>query len=230
MKNTGSSCNINAKSSCCSSEKKLETIDLKSHWNNAYTNNPEEKLGWFETDLSPMFQLINKTTLPKNAKIINIGAGSTRLVDELIKQEYSNIIATDISEVALKNLENRVGKSNVKIVADDLTNPSELTEIDKVDLWIDRAVLHFFTEIKDQDTYFNLLKSKVKDNGYVILAEFSLQGAAKCSGLDVYRYDEKMLSEKLGSDFQLIEAFHYTYTMPSGDLRDYVYTLFKKKS
>ena len=228
METSNTSCSINAKSPCCSSEKKPETIDFKSHWNKAYTNSPEEKLGWFEIDLSPMFQLINKTKLPKNASIINIGAGSTRLIDELIQQDYSNIIATDISEIALKNLEIRVGKSNVKIIVDDLTNPSDLTKIDNVDLWIDRAVLHFFTETKDQETYFNLLKSKVKDNGYVILAEFSLQGAAKCSGLDVHRYDEKMLSEKLGSNFQLIEAFHYSYTMPSGDLRDYIYTLFKK--
>jgi len=227
--NEESSCDINTKkTSFCSSENKPETKDLKSHWNKAYTNSPEERLGWFETDLSPMFRLINQINLPKNASIINIGAGSTRLIDELIEQGYSNFIATDISEVALKNLENRVGESNVKIIVDDLTNPSELNKLDKVDLWIDRAVLHFFTKAKDQDTYFNLLKDKVKNNGYVILAEFSLQGATKCSGLDVHRYDEKMLSEKLGSDYQLIEAFHYTYTMPSGDFRDYVYTLFKK--
>ncbi len=229
MENTNSSCDINAKNSCCcSSEETTSTVDLKAHWNKAYTNNPEEKLGWFETDLSPMFQLINQINLQKNASIINIGAGSTTLIDELIKQEYSNIIATDISDVALKNLEERVGTHKIKTIVDDLTKPSELTKIDKVDLWIDRAVLHFFTETKDQDTYFDLLKSKIKDSGYVILAEFSLQGATKCSGLDVHRYDEKMLLEKLGSDFQLIEAFHFTYTMPSGDPRDYIYTLFRK--
>jgi len=230
MKNKTSACDINIKkSSCCSSEKTPEAKDLKSHWNKAYANNPEERLGWFETDLGPMFRLINQISLTKSAHIINIGAGSTRLIDELIHQDYSNLIATDISEVALKKLENRIGESNVKIIVDDLTNPSKLNKLDKVDLWIDRAVLHFFTVEKDQDTYFNLLKSKVKPEGFVILAEFNLQGATKCSGLEVFRYNSKMLQDKLGSDFKLLKAFDYNYTMPSGDNRTYVYTLFKRK-
>ncbi len=204
------------------------TKDLKSHWDNAYTKSPEDKLGWFETDLSPMLQLINNSGVKKNARIINIGAGSTTLIDELIRQEFTNIIATDISKVALKNLENRVDNKNIVFIVDDLLNSEKINTINRVDLWIDRAVLHFFTEEKDQETYFDLLKNTISDNGYVILAQFSLQGATKCSGLDIHRYDQKMLSEKLGKDFQQIEAFHYTYTMPSGDLRDYIYMLFKK--
>jgi hypothetical protein len=228
MKNS-SSCNISdKKTSCCSSENKPDTKDLKSHWDKAYSNNSEEKLGWFETDLSPMLQLINKSELPKKAAIINIGAGSTVLIDELLNQGYNNLIASDISEVALKNLENRVGNKKVEFIVDDLLNSEKLSKIELVDLWIDRAVLHFFTEEKDQDIYFNLLKSKIKLNGFVILAEFNLQSAKKCSGLDVNRYDAKMLHNKLGDDFKLTESFNYTYTMPSGDEREYVYTLFNK--
>jgi hypothetical protein len=37
-----------------------------------------------------------------------------------------------------------------------------------------------------------------------------------------------MLQEKLGGDFELIEAFDYCYTMPMGETRKYVYTLFKR--
>jgi len=230
MNTSNSSCDINANKSscCCASESKTETIDLKSHWNKAYSNNPENKLGWFETDLSPMFQLILKSEIQKNASIINIGAGSTTLADELISQGFTNIIATDISDVALQNLSKRVDSSYLKTIADDLTNPSELLKIEKVDLWIDRAVLHFFIEEKDQETYFNLLKEKVNLNGFVILAEFNLQGATKCSGLTVKRYNAEMFQEKLGADFKLIESFDYTYSMPSGDEREYVYSLFQK--
>ncbi|PHS64814.1 MAG: SAM-dependent methyltransferase [Flavobacterium sp.] len=212
----------------CTSEETVSTKDLKSHWDKAYTNSPEEKLGWFETDLSPMFQLIEKTGLTKEATIINIGAGSTVLIDELLKKGYNHLIASDISEVALKNLESRVGNKNVEFIVDDLLNSKKLSKINPVDLWIDRAVLHFFTEEKDQDTYFNLLKSKISSKGFVILAEFNLQGAKKCSGLDVYRYDAKMLQGKLGGNFKLVKTFNYTYIMPSGDEREYVYSLFQK--
>jgi 2-polyprenyl-3-methyl-5-hydroxy-6-metoxy-1,4-benzoquinol methylase len=204
-------------------------LNLKEHWNKAYKNNSQEKLGWFETDLSPMLGLINKTNLDKNAKIINIGAGSTTLIDELIKLKYTNIIATDISEIALKNLELRVGKHKIDILVDDLTNPQSLSQVDNVDLWVDRAVLHFFTDQKDRETYFKLLSKMVKPNGYTILAQFNTNSAKFCSGLTLYPYDSEKLKKHIGNEFSLIDSFNYTYTMPSGDKREYIYTLFKKK-
>ena len=224
------SCNISDKGkSCCSAPKENKIEKLSTHWDNAYTNSPQEKLGWFETDLQPMLQLIEKTGLNKSAQILNAGAGSTTLIDSLIKNNYTNIIATDLSKVALSNLSSRVGKDHITCIVDDLTKPTKLNAISPVDLWIDRAVLHFFTDEKDQKTYFDLINQKVAKDGFVILAEFSLEGATKCSGLDVFRYDAKSLSEKLGVNFELIDSFDYIYKMPSGADRPYVYALFRKK-
>ncbi|RLD28574.1 MAG: class I SAM-dependent methyltransferase [Bacteroidetes bacterium] len=204
-------------------------IDLSKHWNNAYSNKPEEKLGWYETDLSPTLKLITKTGLNKSARILNIGAGSTTLIDELIKIGYLNLIATDLSEVALKNLKDRIGNRKVECIVDDLTKPTKLKNIASVDLWIDRAVLHFFTEKTDQDTYFKLLNSKVNKDGFALIAEFNLKGATVCSGLPIHRYSKEMLIEKLENNFELIDSFDYTYIMPNGAERPYIYTLFRKK-
>jgi len=222
------SCNMNDKGqSCCSSN---QNENLISHWNDAYSSKPSEKLGWFEIDLSPTLKLINQAGLDKSARIINIGAGNTTLIDELLNQKYKNIVATDISSVALNKLDSRVQSGFVNYIVDDITQPKKLNLITNVDLWIDRAVLHFFTEEKDQKTYFDLLKEKVTVGGYVILAQFNLDGALKCSGLPVKRYNQEMLSNQLGNDFELVDYFNHTYTMPSGDQRPYVYTLFKRKS
>ncbi len=225
-----SSCDITAKSTCCSSEpsSKVEK-DYKEHWNKAYSNSPMEKLGWYETDLNPSLDLIKKTGLTNSSRIINIGSGSTTLIDALVELDFNNLIATDISDVALAVLKNRIADdSRVAYIQDDLTKPEKLRIIEYVDLWIDRAVLHFLNDIEDQKTYFDLVKSKIKVDGFVILAEFSLEGAAKCSGLDVFRYSKEMLAVHLGEGFQLIEHFDYTYSMPSGDPRPYIYTLFKR--
>ena len=100
-------------------------------------------------------------------------------------------------------------------------------KIDPVDLWIDRAVLHFFTLSKDQDNYFNLLRTKVKSKGFVLFAEYNLQGANSCAGLPVHRYSKEMLIEKLGPGFELIDSFEYTFIAPSGAEKPYIYTLFK---
>jgi len=224
------SCSLNeTKSGCCSSNANTNIeVNLKEHWDNTYLNNPEKKLGWFETNLEPTLNLIKKTKLNKSASILNVGAGSTTLIDELLNTGYSNIIATDISAVALTNLKNRLQTKNVNFMVDDIVNPTKLNNISPVDLWIDRAVLHFFTNPNDQNTYFNLLKRKVKNNGFVIFAEYNLNGATKCAGLPVHRYSKEMLIEKIGTDFELTENFDHTYLMPSGAERPYIYTLFRK--
>jgi len=71
-------------------------------------------------------------------------------------------------------------------------------------------------------------KKAVKLNGFAIIAAFNLGCATMCSGLPIYRYDKNMLQDKLGNDFTLVESFNYEYTMPSGDKRLYIYTLFKR--
>lgn len=204
--------------------------DLQDYWNTIYSVVDYKKTGWYEEKPEKTLTLIEQLNLPKDAHIINIGAGTTTLVDELLAKNYTNVAATDISEIALDLLKDRLGnKQNaVNFIVDDLTNPTLLNDIVAIDLWIDRAVFHFFTEPKDQDSYIQLLTNKIKKGGHLILATFNLQGAAKCSGLPVRRYSKLMLKEKLKEDFDLVDSFEYLYTMPSGDTRPYIYTLFKR--
>lgn len=226
------SCKINQKNSCCCSSEKedIPEKDLKSHWENAYKNSDTDQLGWYEDFPEPSLRLIEKCELSKNERLLNVGVGSTTLIDELLKKGYQNIIASDISENAIAELKKRLKNKSDQIewIVDDLILPGKLNKIEKVDLWHDRAVLHFFNEADEQDAYFSLLKKLVKRNGFVIIAVFNLDGAEKCSGLSVFRYNEKMLSKKLGHDFSLLDSFDFTYSMPSGDKREYVYTLFQR--
>ena len=208
----------------------VKIMNYEEHWNKAYERVSVDQLGWYEKDVSPTMQLIKKAGIGPSSRLLSVGAGSTTLIDTLLEHGYDNLLATDISAVALQSLQARIGKLSNKVewIVDDLTNASLLNNITPVDLWIDRAVLHFFTEEEDQKTYFRLLKNIVHKYGYVILAEFNLASADKCSGLPVNRYSREMLQEKLGDDFNLITSFDYDYTMPSGDSRTYVYTLFQR--
>ena len=208
----------------------FERIDYQQHWNKAYARVDETKLGWYEADVSASMRLIKKAGIGPSGRLLSVGAGSTTLIDALLGHGYENLIVNDISDVALQGIQNRIGKLGNKVewIVDDLTNATLLNNIEPVDLWIDRAVLHFFTEEADQNTYFELLKNLVHKYGYVILAEFNLASADKCSGLPVHRYDAEMLKEKLGENFNLITSFDHDYTMPSGDKRTYIYTLFQK--
>lgn len=215
---------------CCSSKEKSIEKDYELHWNKAFDRTDVNNLGWYEENPKPSLDLIKKCNLTINSSILNVGAGATTLVDELINLGYENIIANDLSSSALNKLKERLGKDSnkVKWIEDNLTKPEELNSLKDIDLWHDRAVLHFFNDKKDQDTYFDLLRKVIKKTGYVIIAAFHLNGASKCCGLPVHRYDENMLKEKIGTDFELLESFQYTYLNPSGDPREYIYTLFKR--
>lgn len=208
---------------------KESTNNLKEHWNDVFMNKPDEKLGWYETDLYPTLKLISSSGLIKSSRILIVGAGTTTLVEKLLETGYSNLILTDISEIALKKLKEKLGIAEVEYIVDDLTKPTYLKDITGVDMWIDRAVLHFFTKEEDRAIYFNLLKSKVNSRGFVIFAEFNLSGAKICSGLPVHRYSKEMLAAELGNNFDLINSFDYTYINPSGEDRPYIYALFRNK-
>ena len=206
-------------------------IELKDHWDNVYSKSEMNKLGWYEENPKSSLDLIRSCNLPKYAAILDVGSGTTTLIQNLIGESYSNIAATDISEVTLdraKNLLDPKEAQNVKWIVDDITNPKNISQIDFIDLWHDRTVLHFLIEEDQQRGYLKTLKKIVRKGGFVIIAVFSLEGAKKCSGLDVKNYDHNMIEEFLGDDFKLLNYNPYLYQMPSGDLRPYVYTLFQR--
>jgi len=205
--------------------------NFKKHWNNAYQKSSIDNLGWYEENPTPSLELIKECNLPKDALVFNAGAGATTLISKLLALGYKNIVVNDIAETALTALKSSLTietNFNVEFIVDDLTNPTTLLKLKNIDLWHDRAVLHFFTEKYQQEAYFKLLKKVIKVNGYVILAQFNLKGAKKCCGLNVFNYNETILQQGLGENFKLQKSFDYTYIQPSGNTREYVYTLFKR--
>jgi EEF1A lysine methyltransferase 2 len=206
-------------------------IDYKNHWDKVYSKSDLDKLGWYEETPQPSLDLIKLCGLNKEAAILDIGSGTSTLIKNLIHESYSNIFALDISEVALdraKQLLTSEEAQKVHWVVDDVTNPKNINQTGSIDLWHDRTVLHFLIEENQQNGYLETLKKIVRKEGFVIIAVFSLEGAKKCSGLDVKNYDHIMIEKYLGSEFKLLKHFPHLYKMPSGDLRPYIYTLFQR--
>lgn len=207
------------------------SIDFKKHWNSTYLKNQTENLGWYEEKSEQTLALIQETKLPKNATILNVGAGSSSLIDNLLEEGFSHIIANDLSNESLKPLKLKFDKNNkVEFIVDDLLNPSKLNKLKNIDLWNDRAVLHFFLSKEEVTAYFNLLKMVLKPKGFVIIAVFAKNGADKCAGLPLKKYNVKMLENELGNDFELKKSFNYTFVNPFGGERPYIYTLFQRKN
>ena len=204
---------------------------LKQHWDNIFINKSDNELGWHESDVSQTLKFLN--LIPHEVKITSIflpGAGTSILAELLNKKGYRKLILNDISNEAINKLKDSIPDSNAIIwISHDISKPLT-TQLPQVDIWLDRAVLHFLVKEEEIVGYFDNLKTLLNNGGYVLLAEFSLQGSPKCAGLDLHRYSVQEMSERLGNEFSLIEHEDYIYTNPSGGKRPYIYALFKKNT
>ncbi|HEX7976758.1 MAG TPA: class I SAM-dependent methyltransferase [Anaerolineales bacterium] len=202
------------------------------HWDRIYSAKPVQLLSWYEPRPEASLRLLDQCGLGVDDPLLDVGAGASTWIDCLIEKGFRRIYALDISAVALDRLRARLGEQGAKRVSwivGDVTQPDWLGPLSGIALWHDRALLHFLTREEDRQAYRSALLKAVRPGGYVILAAFSLQGAKQCSGLDVHNYDQDLLAEFLGDGFALKEWFDELYTMPSGDLRPYIYTLFQRR-
>uniref|UniRef100_UPI004056C50D class I SAM-dependent methyltransferase n=1 Tax=Candidatus Electrothrix sp. TaxID=2170559 RepID=UPI004056C50D len=200
---------------------------LKAHWNNIFSNKADRELGWYEKDVSQTLWFLDE--IPRNTSNVVFlpGAGTSLLVDELLSKGYQ-LILNDISDEALNALRERTGeKEGVSWLQHDISEPLP-ADIPQVDIWIDRAVLHFLLDEADIEGYFANLHTVVKPGGWVLLAEFSTLGAPKCAGLELHRYSVNEMSRRMGSEFELIRSEEYTFINPFGDPRPYIYALYKR--
>jgi hypothetical protein len=67
-------------------------------------------------------------------------------------------------------------------------------------------VFHFLTGAKARRSYLASLQRALLPDGQIIIGAFALDGPARCSGLDVLRYDALSLAAALGEGFTLLET------------------------
>ncbi len=185
-------------------------------------------MGWYEKSATQTFELLQQIPEWEKSTIFLPGAGTSILIDELA-EKGARLVLNDSSSEALERARDKMGdKADQNVwLCQDISQPI-LSLKTEIDIWIDRAVLHFLTEDSDIDSYFNNLNSLLKPGRYAVFAEYSEKGAEMCAGLKLHRYSLQELTERLGPAFTLISSFDYTYTMPNGNPRPYVYALFKK--
>lgn len=197
------------------------------HWNAIFSAKTDPELGWYEKDASQTLKYLEKIPHKESATVFLPGAGTSVLVEELLAKGY-RIILNDISDSALQKLKERVGDNDrLTWLHHDISKPLP-DGLPLVDIWIDRAVLHFLLNEEDIKGYFVNLHSSLRNGGYALLAEFSSEGAPKCAGLQLHRYSIDELNMRVGPNFQLVEHEDYVFINPYGDARPYIYSLYRK--
>jgi SAM-dependent methyltransferase len=201
--------------------------DRQSHWQNVYLTKGEQQVSWSQADPQPSLGLIESVAPGRDASIIDIGGGASRLVDALLARGFHDLTVLDLSEAALASARERIGATGaaVRWVADDVTvwQPQQA-----FDIWHDRAAFHFLVEESDRAAYLERLHRGVKAGGHAVIGTFALDGPEKCSGLPVQRYDPATLSRTIGPAFELTAHEAHRHVTPWGATQSFQFSVLRR--
>ena len=197
-----------------------------NRWEGVYQSKPEAEASWFEDRPQVSLDLIAATGAGKDAAIVDIGAGASRLVDCLLDQGFRRITALDLSDTALRIARGRLSPdAPVEWV---VANVLHWQPAGRFEVWHDRAAFHFLTETADQDAYLRVMDRALVPGGHAIIGTFALDGPTTCSGLPVARHDAALLSERLGTGYRLVRSLNHAHRTPWGSVQRFHFGLLQK--
>ena len=203
-------------------------MSQKNHWEEVYSTESTQKLGWYEPHLQTSLSWIRGLNLAVDAPVIDVGGGTSTLVDDLLEAGYRSITVLDISEKAASSAKARLGKRAELVTWLE----GEITSVDLpthyYELWHDRAVFHFLTEHEQQRKYRDNLLRALKPGGHLIISTFAPEAPAKCSGLPVQRYSPEQLENTVGGEFELKHHLKELHITPGGVEQMYLYCQFHR--
>src|SRR5712671_4067431 len=197
-------------------------MDTKTHWEKVYKTKEPQAVSWYQAHLETSLTLIERAAHLPSA-IIDIGAGESTLVDDLLARGYENLTVLDVSQTAFDVTKKRLGplSEQVNWIVADITQVE--LEPSAYDVWHDRAVFHFLISNEQRSAYVRNVAKAVKPGGHVIVSTFGTEGPTKCSGLEVMRYDSESLHGEFGSRFRLVESSKELHQTPFETTQQFVY-------
>jgi len=201
----------------------------KSHWENLYAQKSEQEYSWYQPVPLASLAFVESFRLPKEAKIIDIGGGDSRLVDALLASGYTDVTVLDISAVAIEKARQRLGSlsEKVKWIVCDI-NEFE-PEPGAYNLWHDRAAFHFLTTEPLVRRYAETVQRAVRPGGYFVLGTFSPDGPKKCSGLDIRQYSRAAMQAVFAPWFRRIKCREVAHVTPFQTTQHFLFCGFRRR-
>jgi SAM-dependent methyltransferase len=194
----------------------------RQHWEAIYTQHAPEQRSWFRPHLERSLEWVERAAPDKASPILDVGAGASTLVDDLLARGWRDVTVLDISQAALDLSRERLGAAvaTVQWICGDIL--SVPLSAQKYAVWHDRAVFHFLTDAQARRSYIRQLLHALRPGGHAILSTFGPDGPKKCSGLDVVRYDAASLTGELGAALELAESTLEDHRTPAGHRQQFL--------
>ena len=203
-------------------------MDRKPHWESIYEKKADQAVSWFEPFPAVSLRMLDSAGMTQDSCIVDVGGGSSQLIDRLLERGVHCLTVLDISGAALRRTQARLGHAaaSVKWIESDVMADWSL---EPVDIWHDRAVFHFLTSAQDRARYRTQLLRVLKIQGTAIVATFATDGPETCSGLPVMRFSAESLAFELGPRFQLVESERHEHRTPWGVVQPFIYARFRRQ-
>ena len=125
-----------------------------------------ENLQWFADEPSPIVgEVMARFSIPKNARILEIGCGEGRDGGALMARGY-DVLATDVSPAAIAYARKRFPAYGERFQVLDCLKES-LDE--KFDFLYAVAVVHMLVHQEDRDGFYRFLRAHLKDDGLALI-------------------------------------------------------------
>jgi SAM-dependent methyltransferase len=202
--------------------------DRTSHWQSVYSSKKPDAVSWFAPHLASSLELLKEAGLTSASRVIDVGAGASTLVDDLLDLGVTSVTALDISEAALNVARQRLGSraSRVYWLAVDILK-AELPA-DGYDIWHDRAALHFLTDSRDAARYVDIAHRALAKGGHAVIGGFGKGGPTQCSQLPVTQREPEDIANLFGPNFSLVQARHEVHQTPWGAPQSFAFALLRQ--
>lgn len=198
----------------------------QSFWEDVHHDKDLDGVSWWQSVPDLSLGLVDRTEVPRDAAVIDVGAGWSTLVDHLLERGYTDLTAVDLSQTALNTVRDRVPDSG-----DHLTlTVADVLDLDlgrRYALWHDRAVYHFLVEQDEREDYLASMRRHLDDDGWLVVATFGPDGPTTCSGLPIVRYTHEELAAQFPG-FELHGTSGEEHLTPWGTSQQFTAVLMRR--
>lgn len=197
------------------------------HWEMVHRTRSPRQVSWYQECPRLSLDLISGLDLDASSPIIDVGGGSSTLVDHILRLGFVDVTVLDISEQALATAQERLDSDADRVtwVHGDVIDHRFST---RFALWHDRAAFHFLCDPADKSAYAAQMRTALRPGGSAIIATFALDGPSKCSGLQVQQYGPDSMTEAFSVGFEPIRFELENHSTPNGTTQRFTYGLFAR--
>jgi trans-aconitate methyltransferase len=196
-------------------------------WERTYATRSDTELSWYEREPATSLRLIESVASGSLAAVVDIGGGTSTLVDRLLDLGFEDLTVLDISANALEQVRTRLGDraGRVQFVHHDVLT----WEPDRhYDVLHDRAVFHFVTLADERAQYVEVVGRALRSGGAMVIATFASDGPTHCSGLPVTRYSPNDLAQTFSERFSLVAHELEDHITPTGVVQPFTWAVLRR--